>query len=225
MSHVFWRYLAVPIAGYLVLTFGILWLLRREPHTRVRSYLLWVAAVSLATYVAWDQIQTAADREWALNRADGSERALARQTDPVSRLCTMDTAAHAALNVGRTERATYWANELLDMAREHAGDSAFGSAIHTGHIVLGRIAVQAGDIQEGKRHLLAAGDTPGSPTLNSFGPDMLLARELLVRGETDTVLEYLDRCALFWPRTEQLRQWKRQIARGDVPDFEGNFHY
>jgi hypothetical protein len=48
-----------------------------------------------------------------------------------------------------------------------------------------------GDIEEAKKQLLLAGKTPSSPQLNSFGPNMILAKELLDKGEKDTVLHYL----------------------------------
>ncbi len=85
-----------------------------------------------------------------------------------------------------------------------------------------------------KNHLLAAGATPGSPQLDSFGPQMQLAGELLAQGEKETVLQYLDLVARFWAnpdeRTEAaskrvarehlvlLESWKTQVRAGKVPD-------
>jgi hypothetical protein len=218
------RWIAVPLAGFIVLTVGTFLILRREPKTWVRGLSLLSVVVVLGTLVVWHQVQAATDRQWAIDRADRTERVMAQPTTTLTRLLTMETAANAALNVGRTERAAHWAQELLDMAQGHENESNYGCAIHTGNIILGRIAVQSGDIQAGKRHLLAAGNTPGSPTLNSFGPDMLLASQLLALGETETVLQYLDRCRAFWDRQE-LGQWKLAIARGEEPDFERNFHF
>ena len=41
-------------------------------------------------------------------------------------------------------------------------------------------------------YLLAVGRTPGSPQLNSFGPNMALAAELLQKEVRDTVLQYFE---------------------------------
>jgi hypothetical protein len=47
---------------------------------------------------------------------------------------------------------------------------------------------------------------------------MLLARELLDRGRTDAVIEYLRRCLSFWAANEnQLRQWIQDIQGGERP--------
>ena len=126
----------------------------------------------------------------------------------------MPTAAHAALNVGRTERATHWAQELLDMARGHENDQGYGSAIHDGNIVLGRIAAESGDIEAGKQHLLAAGNTPGSCTLNSFGPDMLL----LAGGLTAVAIIGKQACALvaFGEGVDRVSVGIGMIPRGEV---------
>jgi hypothetical protein len=68
--------------------------------------------------------------------------------------------------------------------------------------------------------LLASAETTDSPTLCTFGPSIVLARELLRRGERDVVLRYLERCSSFWEHgAEQLSQWAAAIARGDTPDF------
>ena len=61
-----------------------------------------------------------------------------------------------------------------------------------------KLALQAGDVEEAKRRLLAAGKTSGSPALRSFGPNMALAEKLLEKGERDVVLEYFELCKKFW---------------------------
>ena len=85
-----------------------------------------------------------------------------------------------------------------------------------------------GDIERAKEHLLAAGNTSGSPQLNSFGPNMTLAKELLEQGERDVVLEYFRLCAKFWKSRSHLgtlEEWANQVKAGMVPDFGANLRY
>ena len=90
--------------------------------------------------------------------------------------------------------------------------------------MLGHLALGAGDAEEAKAHLLAAGQTPGSPQLNSFGPNVVLAKELLDLGEREAVLAFLAACRRFWPRPE-LERWEAVIRNGGVPDFGPNLAY
>lgn len=89
--------------------------------------------------------------------------------------------------------------------------------------------MKAGDLEHAKNYLIKAGETPGSPQLGSFGPNMSLAKELLEVGETAVVLEYIDLCEKFWQ--PQLRamfgadEWKGQIENGEIPDFKANLFY
>ncbi|HMF36252.1 MAG TPA: hypothetical protein VKF17_06415 [Isosphaeraceae bacterium] len=60
----------------------------------------------------------------------------------------------------------------------------------------------------------------GSPQLNSFGPSMSFAREMLEAGEREPVLEYLNLCRSFWKGDEgRLDRWTREIKEGRIPDF------
>lgn len=59
-------------------------------------------------------------------------------------------------------------------------------------------ALQRGNLKEADRYLLAAVATPGSPRLDSFGPNMSLARELLEKGQNDEVLQFFELCRRFW---------------------------
>ena len=60
--------------------------------------------------------------------------------------------------------------------------------------------------------------------LNSFGPNMTLAKELLKKGENEIVLEYCQLCSKFWKR-DRLKQWADVVEEGRVPDFGANLLY
>jgi len=135
------------------------------------------------------------------------------------------TAPAAYLNGDLTGAKTK-AEQLLIEANSWKQDWNYGNAIHVGNMVLGLVALKEGKIEEAKKSLLAAGKTPGSPQLNSFGPNMLLAKGLLEAGEKDTVVEYLDLCAKFWrPKSSRVDEWKSDITAGQMPDFGANLRY
>jgi len=120
--------------------------------------------------------------------------------------------AKMALEAGAIEKAEQYANRLLETEDQ-------GRALHDGNIVLGRLAMQSGDLEKAKLHLLASGKTNGGPTLNSFGPDMVLAKKLLEKGEKETVLEYFQLCSQFWkPKNNKLQKWTEEVRRGGIPD-------
>ena len=131
----------------------------------------------------------------------------------------------AAFAAGEWARAEGLANEALDAAQ----NGVFwwtGDAIHQGNMILGRLALRQDKLDLAKKYLIAAGKTPGSPTLGSFGPTMALAKDLLDRGESATVLEYLDLCAQFWTTNRgKLQEWTVLIRGGLKPDFGPNLSY
>ena len=130
--------------------------------------------------------------------------------------------AKMALTANRYEKATGYASAMLALS-EDSPDWNSGEHIHHGNLVLGRIALAEGDIEEAKRRLIAAGKTTGSPSLNSFGPDMMLAKELLQKGEKEVVLEYFRLCAGFWELgQDRLEEWSDLVQANRVPDFGGN---
>ena len=92
--------------------------------------------------------------------------------------------------------------------------------------MLGLIALSQGDVAEAKRRLLASADSKGSPQMNSFGPNMRLAKELLAKGERDVVLEYFGRCGKFWKMGgERLKAWTDSVNRGGTPEFGASLTY
>ncbi|HXW83026.1 MAG TPA: hypothetical protein VEJ86_01340 [Candidatus Binataceae bacterium] len=148
-------------------------------------------------------------------------------TEPDARVYRLSTAAYAALDAKEFDKAESYANELLAAFNVRRDNWYFGNAVFHGNIVLGRVALERdGNLARAETYLLAAGRTPGSPQLASFGPNMSLAKELLERGERGAVLEFLDQCAKFWKSgAERLSVWADAINGGQMPDFELNLNY
>jgi hypothetical protein len=86
--------------------------------------------------------------------------------------------------------------------------------------------VKEGRIEEAKKFLLAAGNSKGSPTMDSFGPNMSLAKDLLEKGEKDVVLEYFELCRKFWKTDHgKLDEWSKQVKADQIPHFGANLVY
>jgi hypothetical protein len=135
-------------------------------------------------------------------------------------------AAKAAFEVGKVDEARQHAEAVLDLAPQYRDDWNYGNAIHDGHMVLGRVALKSGDVETAKRELLLAGATPGSPQLDSFGPNMSLAKDLLEKKQADTVVEYFTLCAKFWDLERgNLKRWGTLAKAGEMPDFGANLLY
>jgi serine/threonine protein kinase len=102
----------------------------------------------------------------------------------------------------------------------------YGNVIHGANALLGRAALQDGDAKTAGDYLLKAGRTPGSPQLDSFGPDFTLAAQLLAASEKQVVLEYLDLVEKFWTsrknatgrkNAETLAKWREDIRADRTP--------
>ena len=92
-----------------------------------------------------------------------------------------------------------------------------------GNIVLGETAFQAGNIDQAEEDLTAAGETPGSATLATTGPDFHLAKELAAHGERTPVHDYLVACQKIWPAgATRLKSWTATLDAGGTPDFSMN---
>ena len=75
-------------------------------------------------------------------------------------------------------------------------------------------------------YLLKAGATSGSPQLDSFGPNMSLAKELLEKDQREPVLLYFELCRKFWEMGgERLDRWTKEVNAGITPDFGGSLAY
>lgn len=127
----------------------------------------------------------------------------------------------ACFRCNEFRQAEDMANELLFTAHSN---HLVGLEIHECHLLLGHLALLAGQKPEARQHLLDAGRAPEFCTLMSFGPSMCLAYDMLFEDESEAVLEYLELCKSFWPDAS-LDHWANDIRRGHVPDFGSNINY
>lgn len=151
---------------------------------------------------------------------------LANSSNPETRFYALGGSAKESFLAGKIDEARKYANELLTLLPKFQGNWNYGNAVQDANVVLGRIAVTEGRMEDAKRHLLAAGKSPGSPQLDTFGPNVSLAKDLLAKGERATVLEYFKLCRKFWEMDRgQLDQWSQEVKSGKIPDFGANLVY
>jgi hypothetical protein len=117
-------------------------------------------------------------------------------------------------------RASRLAARALELATSRTDSWNYSNAVHTAYTAKGLEALAAGDIAQAEHHLLNSARHSGSPQLNTFGPSMRLARELLRHGSTEAVLHYLDLCKRFWSSgAAWLAIWETKVRKGEVPVF------
>lgn len=159
-------------------------------------------------------------------RLDKAAKELAAASTDENRFYALDGAAKESFNAGKMDDAENYAKELLKLAPNFHRNWNYGNAIQDGNLVLGRIAVRDGRIEEAKNYLLEAGKSPGSPQMDSFGPNMGLAKDLLEKGDRDTVLQYFELCRKFWKMDYgKLDQWSQEVKAGKIPEFGANLVY
>lgn len=142
------------------------------------------------------------------------------------RFCALNRAAKTTLKAGETEEARKLAAELENLLPRYRNHWNFGNAVQDANQVLGRIALAEGNVAEAKKRLLASADSEGSPQMNSFGPNMQLAKELLAKGERDVVIQYFERCGKFWKMgADRLTAWTESVRKGESPEFGANLEY
>lgn len=150
------------------------------------------------------------------------ERAYELTDGPAREMFFVDLAKNAFV-ARQYAKAREYAEAAL---RDNSGGRNHGNRTHWGHLTLGRIAFAEGNIEEAKYRLIAAAMIQGSPQLNSFGPDMTLAEELLEAGEKDVVLKYFELCAVFWESgKDDLADWTALVKFDRKPNFRRNLRF
>jgi tetratricopeptide (TPR) repeat protein len=129
-----------------------------------------------------------------------------------------DHLAEIAYEAGEWSVAENAAKKSLSLSGKIRKDWYDGNAIHNGNCILGRLALRSGQLKKAISHLDRAGQTYGSPQLNSFGPNMRFAQEMLRAGQREAVIRYLNECKRFWEgKSETLSDCIAQIERGKSP--------
>jgi hypothetical protein len=193
------------------------------------SYLL---AMVEQNRVAWQSNDFVRLREYSISLGSALQKELLLSAAKTSDVLTKQEQMASGMSevqrflaLPKLAKAGSYANELLATAANHPTWMQ-GDAIHYGNVVLGRIALQLGDAASAGTRLLAAGKTPGTPALDTFGPNMALANELLANGQRDVVLQYLSECATFWKMEHgALSTWAAAIQAGKMPDFGANLRF
>ena len=134
-------------------------------------------------------------------------------------------APHSAARIGR---------EYLAAAERFPCNWNYGNAVHNANSILGLLALEKGDRASSVQYLRAAGASPGSPQLDTFGPSLLLARELALAGEFVAVEAYLASIRKFWKPTDMspiglllprlanpdpMATWTSDLKQKRVPNF------
>ncbi|BFM09979.1 hypothetical protein R50072_01320 [Simiduia litorea] len=129
-----------------------------------------------------------------------------------------DNAAKIAFQVGDHEKAEKYAQASLAMSKDFENNWNYGNAIHNSNVILGRISLAQGNIEEAKAYLVRASKSHGSPQLDTFGPNFKLANELLKKGESDVVVQYLRSVSKFWEMDNGcIDRWLSEIDDGETP--------
>jgi len=150
----------------------------------------------------------------------------ARVLTPEARRGLPTRLAMMAFEAGDLAKASAYGTQLLAEAGRASKDWDYGNAIHEANVVLGRVALVEGRLADAERFLAAAGNTPGSPQLDSFGPNMTLARDLLERGSSAAVLAYFEQVRRFWKMGgARLDAWTIVVQAGRIPEFGANLRY
>lgn len=146
-------------------------------------------------------------------------------TEPDEKLRSIDQGllrmAVEAAGIASDPQAGRLALMLLRRA-ESEQDRVWGSqSQHVACTVLGRVALAKGRLDEAKDWLQRSAAVVPSPRLVSYGPDLALAKLLLLEGEDRAVVSFLEACGAFWSSADgRLDRWIDAISRGEVPDWE-----
>ncbi len=98
--------------------------------------------------------------------------------------------------------------------------------IYHSYMMQGLVALRNKNISAADHFLLKSGQTSGSAPLDSFGPNMMLAEQLLRNGQKAVVLQFLKECSTFWNAgPNPLQHWITEVKQGKQPDFSMQDNY
>src|SRR5437660_7664972 len=141
-------------------------------------------------------------------------RVLELTKNPAAREALSGEMADAAFKIGDFTAAAELAQIYLK--------SSDRPAVQRANTILGRVALRNGDVTHAEQFLRDSAVPESARDIALAGPTLVLAKELIERGERDAVLQYLENWLQLWPRGESiLRIWIADIRNGKNPNFGG----
>ncbi|MCU0720132.1 MAG: protein kinase [Pirellula sp.] len=188
-------------------------LLKKAEALEPESSLISKRLAHLYKLAGASQQSKAKSEESALKAKAQLEATLASSAEGAGKSRLLIDLSKVELQLGNLARATEIAKSMLEKYSD-------ADSIHAAHQILGRIALREDRIEEAQQHLLDSARIKGSPVLMSFGPSMILAKELLEKDRKDAVLEYFELCGQFWTMGgKRLKDWREAIQNSRSPDF------
>jgi hypothetical protein len=124
------------------------------------------------------------------------------------------------------EEAKDISTKYVQMAAKFQNHWNYGNAIYYGNMYKGLLVLKENSIKEAAISLIESAKTPGSPQLNSFGPNTLLADKMYKLGRVAEVKEFLELCRLFWLLgSSKIDEWVEAIDSNQPPNFASHFLY
>jgi hypothetical protein len=185
-----------------------------------RAYIdraLMIDVNSIAAHRARVNLQIAGRRQrlqpvlQGVSHASDEEYRIVASMPPQERMTSSVTLAEQAYSQGNAAEARHdaaardrawtlarkYANDALALAAKLSTEPAAGAAVYRAHILLGMLALRAGNHREAVAQMLDAAQAPSSEEL-AYGPDpysRVLVAYLLDAGERETVVDFLYRAA------------------------------
>jgi hypothetical protein len=142
-------------------------------------------------------------------------------TARLQRFYSLEEKIQAAYEAGNDADVKSLTREYLALAVTYRCNWNYGNAVHDANRYLGLASLRSGKVDEAAAFLVLSGKSPGSPQLNSFGPELDLANRLLKFGKVVQVKEYLTGVKTFWRMDNgQVDIWLSAIDRGETPELD-----
>ncbi len=161
-------------------------------------------------------IRTTLSRKWLNELLEY----LPRASDSYQRSRILLDAAIASYAADQAPAASDYAQQALAVVQREPDAWFAGDIVHGADTVLGLVAAGRGDLPAAAQFLIASARVQGTGVLSSFGPNTMLAKTLLDKGERRPVLEFLRLCAGFWTSGVEMREldeWTEQVQAGRTP--------
>ncbi len=168
---------------------------------------------------------------------NATNAALLLENTPHEVIRLKEKQADLFLLVGDYEKARILTEQILADSNTSAAEKSKGTRVmeamredilNHSHVRLGRVALRKNDVITARQELLAARPFESSDTLLFFGCHMALAKELLEKGESGTVLQYFEQCRKLSGLSfghQDFEKWASEIKRGKMPDFGTDMVY